>query len=273
MRLGIWLALSLALAALCTGLGAAHAQEEEAEQAADAAELSEEERTERARTLFGEGLELADAGDWDRAVHRFRRALELRAAAPIRYNLATSLARMGRLVEALEQCAAIVEDPEADETVKAAARTLQVELDPRLGRLTISVRGDATGTHVTLDGRPWETLGAPAAADPGIRVARLMREMEELDIEEVDVPEGGTAQVQLEVPVPLAVVAETTPDPDPIEEPIVEPGSDDGLIIGLIVGAGVLAVGAAILIAVLVSDQSGPQPSMGDFMPGVLEFD
>ncbi|GAB5549745.1 MAG: tetratricopeptide repeat protein [Sandaracinaceae bacterium] len=273
MRLGIWLALSLALAALCTGLGAAHAQEEEAEQAADAAELSEEERTERARTLFGEGLELADAGDWDRAVHRFRRALELRAAAPIRYNLATSLARMGRLVEALEECAAIIEDPEADDAVKEAARALQVELDPRLGRLTISVRGDATGTHVTLDGRPWETLGAPAAADPGIRVARLMREMEELDIEEVDVPEGGTAQVQLEVPVPLAVVAETTPDPDPIEEPIVEPGSDDGLIIGLIVGAGVLAVGAAILIAVLVSDQSGPQPSMGDFMPGVLEFD
>ena len=258
----MWLAVALAIAPL----SAAYAQDDGRSPAA----LTEEERTERARTLFGEGLELADAGDWDRAVHRFRRALELRAAAPIRYNLATSLARMGRLVEALEEVEAILEDPEADEEVQAASRTLQAELTPRLGRLSVTIRGDASGTLVTVDGRPWESLGEPIAADPGIRVARLMRDTDELDVEEVDVPEGGAARVQLEVPMPTRIAA---PDLAVTEEPGAE-GGDDGLIIGLVVGAGVLAVGAAVLIGVLVgTSQGGPSPRMGDFMPGVLEFE
>lgn len=260
----MWLAVALAIAPL----SAAYAQDD----GRSPATLTEEERTERARTLFGEGLELADAGDWDRAVHRFRRALELRAAAPIRYNLATSLARMGRLVEALEEVDAILEDSEADEEVAAASRTLQAELTPRLGRLSVTIRGDASGTLVTVDGRPWESLGEPIAADPGIRVARLMRDTEELDVEEVDVPEGGAARVQLEVPIPTRIAApELAVTP---EEPEVEEGGDDGLVIGLVVGAGVLAVGAAVLIGVLVgTSQGGPSPSMGDFMPGVLEFE
>ena len=42
-------------------------------------------------------------GEWERAVQRFRVALEHRESAPVRYNLAISLARMGRLVEAIAE--------------------------------------------------------------------------------------------------------------------------------------------------------------------------
>jgi hypothetical protein len=221
---------------------------------------------EQARQLFQEGLDLADAGDWERAVQRFRGALELRESAPIRYNLARSLASMGRLVEALVEVDRVVADSSAGAEVHGAARQLRAEAEPRLGRLVVEVRGDAEGTHVTIDGRPLpsESLGEPTPVDPGVRVARLMRGTEELDLAEVDIPEGGSTHMMLESPARvLAAVGHEAP----------AAASDDGWVWPVAIVAALVAAGAAVLIGFLVADASGPQPSMGDFLPAVLEFD
>lgn len=247
-------AVCVLLVTLSTGAGRAYAQ----------AAPSDDE-TAQARALFAEGLELADGGDWERAVHRFRRALELRDAAPVRYNLATSLARMGRLVEALEEVARVVDMADADEEVRAAAQQLREEITPRLGRLSVLVDGETEGTHVTVDGRPWEAAsGVAAPSDPGVRVVRLMRDMAELDLEEADVPEGGATTVHLEV---LAESHGARAAPDEASA-----GSDDAWIWGVVIAVVAVAAGGAVLTGVLLSDQ-GPQPSQGDFMPPVLEID
>lgn len=219
--------------------------------------------TERARALFNEGLDLADQGDWERAVHRFRSALELREAVPVRYNLATSLARMGRLVEALEEVERILATPEVPVDVSESALTLRSELEPRLGRLTVEVRGEASDAHVTVDGRPWHSLGVALRADPGIRVVRLLQEMTVLDLTEADVPEGGVAEVTLEVPAARV---------DRLADRTAAPASDDTWIWAVVIPVIVLLAAGAVLTAVLVSEQ-GPSASTGDFMPPLLVVD
>lgn len=211
------------------------------------------ETTERARTLFQEGLRLADEGDWERAVHRFRRALELRESAPVRYNLATSLAHMGRRVEAIEELDRVLAHEDADQEIRASAIQLRRELSSRLGRLRVDVRGDAHGTLVTVDGRPWSAVGAVGLADPGVRVVRLLRDLTELDVEEADLAEGGDARVVLEVPGTA-------------------PASDDAWIWGIVIGVALVAIGAGIVTGVVLADMA-PQPSPGDFGPPFLEVD
>ncbi|MEM9319022.1 MAG: tetratricopeptide repeat protein [Pseudomonadota bacterium] len=180
---------------------------------------SEQAVSEQARTLFQQGLGFADRGDWERAVERFRHALELRDTPNVRYNLAQSLAQMGRLVEALEELDRVLSFESASDDVREAATSLKADLQPRLGHLLIRVNEELEGSQVTIDGRP---IGSPrppgnVATDPGVRVVRLLRDAEELDVEEVDVPEGGEASVVLEVPPALRAVrlATATDRPEP----------------------------------------------------------
>lgn len=225
--------------------------------AAVAQEAPEDPAAEEARRLFEEGLDFADSDDWERAVERFRRALTLRESAPIRYNLARSLASLGRVTEALEEVARILAEPGASAEAREAATELRSELRARLGRLMVVVRGESSDAHVTIDGRPLrpEALGAPAVVGAGVRVARLVRGADELDIAEVDVPAGGTAAVVLEAPT--------------VQRPT--PGGDDWIAPVVIVVAALLA-GAAVITGVLIAD-AGPQPAVGDFLPAMLEFD
>lgn len=227
--------------------------------------------TERARQLFAEALALADAGDWERAVHRFRSAIELRDAPTIRYNLASSLAHLDRLLPALAELDHVDASAESTPELRAQAAALRATITPRLGRLRVEIRGDPVGTHVTVDGAPWEHIGVVAPSNPGIVVVRLWRGENELDREEVDVPDGGEASAVVVVPPPLVESAEGGAAPEVLEAP--SASGDDGLAIGLGVAIGVVvAAAAAILTGVLVAG-SAPQPSAGDFSPAVLRID
>lgn len=200
-----------------------------------AAQEADDADTEAARTLFEEGLSFADRGEWERAVQRFRAALEHRASARVHYNLAMSLARMGRLVEALAAIDAVLEDPDTDARVREESSLLREEVMPRLGRLNVSVEGGVGEANVTVDGRPWLTVDVFAPADPGVRVVRLVQGDLELDIEEADVPEGGEASVTLEHP-----------------DPVVEENEDDTWIWATVIGAVLVAVGAAVVTTVVL---------------------
>lgn len=235
-------------------------------------QLGEEEATARARELFTEALELADRGDWERAVHRFRSAIEYRDAATIRFNLASSLGRLGRLTEALEQLDLVDSAADADAAVREGAVALRARMEPHIGRLRVDVTGDRNGTHVTVDGRLWDAVGELAPTDPGIRVVRLLRGSDELDTEEADIPDGGEAWITLDAA--LATLATGVGGDAPLPGPPTDgEGADDGLIWGLVIGAAALAIGAGILIGFLVVDQTGPMYSMGDFVPPLIRLD
>ncbi len=226
-----------------------------------AAAQTESDQSIRARALFEDGLARADAGDWLGAAQRFQWALEVRATPPIRYNLAHSLSRLGRLVEALAQIESVLGDSAAADEVQDAARRLKGEIEPRLGALIVEVSGDIDGTRVLVDSRPLdhERIGSPIPIDPGMRIARLLRGDREIDRMEADVPAGGSARLHLQ-----STSAERSSD--------APPRSDDTWIWALTIGAIALAIGAGIAIGVAAT-QTGPQPTMGDFMPSLVEFD
>ncbi|MGF1464818.1 MAG: tetratricopeptide repeat protein [Sandaracinaceae bacterium] len=233
---------------------------------------AEQALVEQARLRFQEGLDHADRGDWERAVERFRRALELRDAPPVRFNLARSLAEMGRLVEAIEELDVVLAAPRASAEVLQAARALRDGLAPRLGRLRVGVQAPVGEISVTVDGRPLPAsdLGRSVVTDPGVRVLRLLRGVEELDVEEVDVPEGGAAAVVLEVPAPLRALQLTLGQRE-AAAPVASRrrGADAGWwVLG---GLAVLAVAGGVVAAAVAAQGSSRQDG-ATFDPPTLRF-
>jgi len=155
-----------------------------------------------ARALFEEGLELADQQRWPEAADRFHRAMEIRSSPPLRYNLAGSLARMGRLLEAVELLRSVEGDPEAEESAVTAARQLRRRLERRLARLSIEVEGDTGAVQLTLDDRelPTAALGVEFPVDPGTHAVVLREDGRELDRADLELAEQQREVVRLSGP-------------------------------------------------------------------------
>ncbi|MCC6874236.1 MAG: hypothetical protein IT378_07990 [Sandaracinaceae bacterium] len=113
------------------------------------------------------------------------------------------------------------------------------------------------GARVTVDGRPLAPaqLGSAVPSDPGVRVARLVRGSDELDLREVDVPEGGGAEVSLGLPA-------GGPRGQPARGDVTGEWWLWALIGALVVGAG-----AAIVSGVALATPGG---ASGDFSPPIL---
>lgn len=156
-------------------------------------------RTAIARALFEEGLALADRGAWPEAADRFRRAHGVRSSPPIRFNLAHSLSRIGRVVEAVEMLHGVEGDVQAAPDVRASARELRARLERRLGRLHVEVSGAPDDARIVLDETelPPEAAGVAFPVDPGAHSVRLMSGSSEIDAEDVEVREGGEVRVTL----------------------------------------------------------------------------
>jgi len=222
---------------------------------------------EAARARFGEGVELSQQEQWDEAAQAFRDVLEVRQTAQVRYNLAFALSHTDAISEAARALDAVLADPEASESLRADATTLLQDLDPRLGRLSVRVGGDAAGFEVLVDGEPWslDHLGEAVRVAAGPHTVVLVHAGEERQREEVAVAAGGTEVVLLQA----AAIA--------IEEPPPDGGAEEGggSIIEqwwfwAIVGGAAVAVGLGIAIGVAVASDGSVQPIAGDLMPGVL---
>lgn len=250
---------------------------------ASLAAAQNEAATAAARALFHQGLDLADQEVWDEAADRFERALALRWAAPIAYNLADALSRVGRLVEATEHLRAILRREDASAEVRAAAEELLGALEPRLGALTVRAEG-AAGAELRLDERPLAPamLGVPIPVDPGTHVVRALRDGETVERATVEVAEGARAELNVVVPAPAPADPPPIPAASPAEVAAAGPvttapvTSVDGrrprrrarLAIGL-TAAAILAGGLAIVLAVTLG--GGTPKLSGDFQPGRLE--
>jgi hypothetical protein len=160
-----------------------------------------------ARALFDQGLEYADAGRWQEAADRFRRAYEAKATAEIAYNLATAYVRLGYLAAAAGLLRRVVDDDEAPPAVRDAARVRLAQVSPRLGRLTVRL-APAPGAYAYLDGRLLapSTIGVVLPVDPGPHLVQARwRDGGELS-RRVTVAEGAQSTVTL-LPPSLAPVA------------------------------------------------------------------
>jgi hypothetical protein len=260
LRLGT---LSLLVgAALLGGAPAAHAQDER-----DSAS---------ARALFEEGVKLAKVPDWTQAADRFERSLELRRSPVVAWNLATAWIELGRLVEASELLREIVRDEKAKKPLKKDAEKVLAEIEPRIGKLTVSVaKGSEPPPEVRVDDRALApaSIGAAMPADPGQTRVTALRDGNIVFDQTVTIASGGSQTVEIALralgpkPTPAPVVvptpeetARSAPREEPApyaEEPYEEPEESDSIFESPIfwVAAGVLVAGG-VVTAVLVASSS-----------------
>jgi hypothetical protein len=206
-------------------------------------------RPERARTLFNEGLEYSDAGRWQEAADRFRRAYQEKPTAEIAYNLAQVYLRLGYLAGGAELFRRAAEDPQAAAAVREAARARLAQVSPRLGRLTV-VLEPRPGAVAYLDGRPLDRgrLGAGLPVDPGPHLVQA-RWGDGSDLSRrIMVAEGGDSTVML-VPPRAADTAAA--------RPLVRRGWFWVAVVGVAAGT------ALVLTLPHLGKSSGPQGNVG----------
>lgn len=201
------LSLSLAVSAAPS----LHAQGAPPAAGEDATAAVSEAQLEDARKLFEDGLAHVEAGDWSRAEQSFRRVLALRSSPVVTYNLASALARLGRLIESAELLRAIVRDNTVDAATREPAQHLLAEIEPQIGSVTVRVLGDTERLVLKLDQR---TLGASElvqaiSVDPGVHVVAAERDGKSLASQQVKV--GGAAPLKADVTLDLR-----EPEPKPV---------------------------------------------------------
>jgi hypothetical protein len=254
--------------------------------AADPAPASEDDasRAASARTLFREGVELADSGRWPEAAQHFQSALALRDSPVIAYNLASALVQLGQLVNASRLLERVSGDPLAEPELRASATASLAHVEPRLGRLQLQVEGAQPGDRISIDDQvlPETQLGAAFPIDPGTHTISVQRGEQVLQSEPIVVFEGVTRELTLRL-VP------TTPAPRDAAKSMVaaDAASAASRSVGtpqqaeaqsdtpwwLWAGAGALAVGAITVVAIVVANGSSSEdPAPGDFDPPVLRI-
>lgn len=154
-----------------------------------------------ARMLFEEGVRFADDGDHESAADRFERALDLRWAPPIAYNLADALARLGRVVEASEHLHRVARSADAPEEVQEAARSRLREISPRIARLRVHLRPADSSVELRVDGHPLLPSLHDVAfpIDPGAHRITAHRGAQEAGSVEVTLEPGAESSVELPI--------------------------------------------------------------------------
>jgi tetratricopeptide (TPR) repeat protein len=128
-----------------------------------------------AETLFREGVVEAKAGRFAAAIEKFRASFELDPARGTLLGLAMAEQNAGRLADAIGHYAALrdLAKKAGDRPRIDAAERATAELDPRVPRLTVLVKGSLPpGVEVKLNGRalPRGALGTPLPVNPGTTV-------------------------------------------------------------------------------------------------------
>ena len=224
--LALWLVLLAAVPSV-------HAQASTEVAPADSA-ATEEGQLEQARKLFEEGLAHVEVGNWVAAEQAFRSVLVMRSSPVVAYNLASALARLGRLIESAEMLRAIVRDTNVEAATRDPAQHLLSEIEPQIGSVTVRVIGGTEGLVLRLDDRTLSAgdLVQSISVDPGVHMVVAERAGKTLASQEVNV--GGAAPLKTEVTLDLREQPKQAPAPDlrvsklPSEQQPVERTRDDG---------------------------------------------
>lgn len=227
-----------------------------------------------ARSLFSEGVSLADAGDWAMAADRFERAYKLRASPVIAFNLAGAWSRTGRLVEATELLRSITRDDQAPEGLIQSAQGQLKELLPQLSHLTVVVEGAKPGLEVHVDGTVLPTVawGVAAPADPGEHTVEIRAAGAAVDRRQVVLVAGDSKTITFDLAPRVATPAQAASTVAATTSNVRVDSSEQPLYkkwwLWTAVGAVVVA---GVLTAVLASGgEELEDPVSGDTVPPVI---
>ncbi len=119
----------------------------------------EDEELKRARTLYGEGLELVKKAQWSDALSAFERSYSLRPHAMTTYNIGACERALGRYTRArVALSKALAEEQARPEQLPPSqaeeARGYIAEIDRILAQLSVTLEPSEAG--IAVDGRPLE---------------------------------------------------------------------------------------------------------------------
>lgn len=232
---------------------------------------TDEERTARARALFAEGVEHSQQQRWNNAAAAFEAALELRAAPPIRYNLATAYVELGRYREARTQLDAVAADPTTSPDVAQLSEDLASRVRREAGRLSVERAPELSDAEVAVDSEPLDAtwLQREVPLMPGRHVVTASRGGSTLARAEVQVGAGERTHVFLGMAsAPTQPIQSSqSSGSERLETPLYEEWA-----FWLGVGAGVVVLGVLTAVIAAVASNGGSEPVSGNFMPGVITW-
>ncbi|WP_236603913.1 tetratricopeptide repeat protein [Sandaracinus amylolyticus] len=226
-----------------------------------------ERRTDLARTLFAEGVQLVAEQRWAQAESRFRQALANRDAPPIRYNLASVLFEQGEYPEASVLVESVLADSTTPPEIREHAADLRRHIAERAGYVRLDVR-DLDGADIAIDEYTLRDPSTEVPLAPGAHAATASYGMRREARAEIQIATGEHRVVALERAqhAPEDAVS-TTPSTggERIEEQ---------WWFWTAIGGGVVAIAVVIGVVAAVSSDDGQleAPIPGDFEPGVLRW-
>lgn len=137
-------------------------------------DCAEQDATICGRKHFEVGTQAFERGDYSGAAAEFQAALSQRPHPVIRFNLALSLARIGKPSAALEQLRLVQEDSAAEKDLRARAAREQRSAEQALARITFRL-SDPTRERVELDSGPIVlSRQGELSVDPGSHHVRVI---------------------------------------------------------------------------------------------------
>lgn len=229
-------------------------------------------QTALARTLFEEGVQLADHGDWVGAADRFGRAHSLKPTEGIAFNWARALAETGKLLHARELLLSIERDASADPQLRKEASAMLVTLEPRIARLRIVATGEPEGpVTVMVDGEDWPRAawGIASPIDPGAHTIVSTEGGEERTRTAIDLREGERRDLPLRFgeEEPASAADDPSNERDAARTPLYK-----NWILWSAVGAVVVAGVVTGIVVKSAGGENDPRPITGNTDPGVLRW-
>ena len=224
-----------------------------------------------ARQVFAEALADEEHQRFGEALEKYKRVLQVRETASVRYRMGLTLEGLGRLNEAIDAHSAAVRlggaSPKDAEVARAAKARIDA-LEPRVAHLALQVPPSPAGIEVRVDDAavPLDRTG-DVRLDPGPHVVTATAPGSQPFKAQVTLSDGGRAAI------PITLQAEAPPPPPP---PPPAPRSSSLSTVGLIAGGAgaVLLVGGGVVMAmrasaILGSPRGLPERPLPEPGPGV----
>lgn len=149
------------------------------------------------RKHFEVGAQAFEKGDYAAAAVEFQAALSQRPHPVIRFNLALSLARLGKPSAALEQLRLVRSDASADKELRHRAEREQRSAEQSLARVTFRL-SDPSREKVELDGAPIAlSREGELSLDPGNHHVRVVSNSSVVLDQDLDLSPGERVELRV----------------------------------------------------------------------------
>ena len=202
-----------------------------------------------AREAYREGIALEMAGDWGKALAKFRQVAEINSAPQVRFHIGRCQEKLGRWTEALgayRLALAQAREANAKDVIKEAEAAISA-LEKEIPRVRIVLASGSETASIQLDGVELgaAALGETIVVDPGSHRLEASLSGYQPQVVTFEIAARDESTVTVPAFVPLEVPA---PEPSPTK-PAPEPVQDDSAPRSNVVPWIITGVGAASLTA------------------------